>query len=46
MPKRDNDILLQDMLDCCYKVNKYVKGCSYTEFQNDDKTIDAVIRNF
>lgn len=35
MPKRDDDILISDMVECCEKI-----------FVNDSKAIDAVIRNF
>lgn len=46
MSKRDLDLLLDDILECCQKIKKYTKDHSYDEFQNDDKTIDAVVRNF
>ncbi|MBK7762036.1 MAG: DUF86 domain-containing protein [Bacteroidetes bacterium] len=46
MSRRDNDILIQDMLESCFKINKYVDGLTFTDFHEDDKTIDAVIRNF
>ena len=46
MSRRDNDILLQDILESCLKINKYVAGLTFDDFQEDDKTIDAVIRNF
>ncbi len=46
MSRRDSDILIQDMLESCSKINKYVGSLTFKEFQEDDKTIDAVIRNF
>ena len=46
MSKRDLDLLLNDILECCQKINKYTKGYSFEDFLNEDKTIDAVIRNF
>jgi len=46
MSRRDNDILVNDILECCKKISKYIDGLSFDQFQNDDKTIDAVIRNF
>lgn len=46
MSKRDNDILVEDILESCQKINKYTAGLTFSDFQKDDKTIDAVIRNF
>ncbi|MFT5238719.1 MAG: hypothetical protein ACI9M9_002332 [Flavobacteriaceae bacterium] len=46
MSKRDNDLLLEDMLEAAIKIDKYCSGLDYNGFINDDKTIDAVIRNF
>ena len=46
MSRRENDILIQDMLESCFKINKYISGLTFNDFQEDDKTIDAVIRNF
>lgn len=46
MSKRDRLLLLEDMLESIPKIFKYTKGMSYDEFLEDDKTIDAVVRNF
>lgn len=46
MSRRDHDIFIQDILDCCKKIQKYIEGYAYDQFKTDDKTIDAVIRNF
>ena len=46
MSKRSNSILIEDILESAYKIIKYTEGKSYQEFEDDDKTIDAVIRNF
>jgi uncharacterized protein with HEPN domain len=46
MPKRDADLLLIDIINCCNNIYEYVGIYSYDEFINDKKTIDAVIRNF
>lgn len=46
MPKRDDDLLIADMIDCCKKINTYVKAMDYETFIIDPKTVDAVIRNF
>ena len=39
-------LLLEDMLDSMSKIDKYTYQISFEEFCNDDKTVDAVIRNF
>ena len=46
MSKRDLDLLLNDILECCGKIKKYTNGYDFDDFLNDDKTIDAVVRNF
>ncbi len=46
MSKRESELLLQDIQESITKIKAYTKGMSFEMFQNDDKTIDAVIRNF
>ena len=46
MSKREPSLLLSDILESIEKIRKYTAGQSYEEFLNDDKTVDAVIRNF
>lgn len=46
MSKRDDDLLLSDMIECCRKILNFVQGMEYESFTNDEKTVDAVIRNF
>ena len=46
MSKRDTLLLLDDMLQSAQKIKQYTKGFDYKEFLTDDKTIDAVVRNF
>lgn len=46
MSKRDIKLLLEDMHEACGKITSYTFGLSYSEFIADDKTIDAVVRNF
>jgi len=46
MSKREASLLLQDINDSIKKIKLYTIGMSFEMFQNDDKTIDAVIRNF
>ena len=46
MFKRNDILLLEDIVEACEKIEKYVKGLNYSQFIADDKTTDAVIRNF
>lgn len=46
MSKRDNDLLLEDMLEAAEKIKKYTLGFDFSSFSKEDKTIDAVVRNF
>lgn len=46
MSKREPKLYLQDILNSISKVEKYTRGLTYVEFSKDEKTIDAVIRNF
>jgi uncharacterized protein with HEPN domain len=44
--KRDYRLYLDDILEAIGKIEKYTDGLSFEQFRNDDKTVDAVIRNF
>jgi uncharacterized protein with HEPN domain len=46
MSKRHIELLLNDIVESGEKIFHYVQGLSYEQFLNDDKTIDAVVRNF
>jgi uncharacterized protein with HEPN domain len=46
MSERNASLLAEDILDSIRKINVYTEGMSKEEFLKDDKTIDAVIRNF
>ena len=46
MSKRDINLLLEDMLEAALKITKYTEDLDFDAFLKDDKTIDAVIRNF
>lgn len=46
MSKRDNDILIQDILECGDKILRYTANMNFDTFSEDEKTVDAVIRNF
>lgn len=45
MPKRDPDLLIEDMLASIRKIERYTSGMSQELFLQDEKTIDAVVRN-
>jgi len=34
------------MLDAAYRIQTYTEGLDFEEFVNDQKTLDAVVRNF
>ncbi len=45
MRKRDLSFYLQDMLECIQKIEKYSEGMNLDGFIQDEKTLDAVIKN-
>jgi uncharacterized protein with HEPN domain len=46
MSNRDIVLLLEDMHEAALKIKRYTANLDYDSFLNDDKTIDAVVRNF
>mgnify|MGYP006285734001 CR=1 FL=1 len=44
MSSRSWEFRLQDILDAIGKIERYVEGMTYEEFIDDEKTVDAVIR--
>ena len=46
MSKRQPHLLIEDILQSAYKILNYSEGLSFDQFIKDDKTVDAVIRNF
>lgn len=34
-----------DILECISRIQRYTQGLGFAEFENDEKTIDAVTRN-
>ena len=46
MSKRNQRLLLDDILLSIDRINEYTNAISFDEFLNDSKTSDAVIRNF
>jgi len=46
MSNRDSILLLQDMLESAQKILRYTNELDYKAFLADDRTVDAVVRNF
>ena len=46
MSKRSDALLVEDILESASKINTYTKGLNLESFLKDDKTVDAVVRNF
>jgi uncharacterized protein with HEPN domain len=46
MSKRDIVLLLEDMFQSALKIKRYTRGYDYEQFLSDEKTVDAVVRNF
>jgi uncharacterized protein with HEPN domain len=46
MSERDRLLLLEDMLEAALKIKHYTLGYNLEDFLTDEKTKDAVIRNF
>ena len=46
MSKRDRILLLEDMLGSALKIAKYTNNLDIDSFLKDEKTVDAVVRNF
>lgn len=46
MSKRNNQLLLIDIVDSIDKIEQYTSGLTKESFLKDSKTCDAVIRNF
>lgn len=46
MSKRSEKLLIEDIIESIERVFDYTKDLNYTEFISDNKTVDAVVRNF
>jgi uncharacterized protein with HEPN domain len=46
MSKRQPKLLIDDMLESAHKILEYTSGLNFEGFIGDNKTVDAVIRNF
>ena len=45
MSNRNHKLFIADIQKAIEKVELYIKDITFTEFKNDDKTVDAVVRN-
>jgi uncharacterized protein with HEPN domain len=45
MSKRAAQLYLDDILSSIIAIEEFTKGMTFEDFQNDRKTVDAVIRN-
>lgn len=42
---RDSRVYLEDVLSSIAKIRRYTRDLSFDEFQSDERTVDAVVRN-
>ncbi|MEZ0321218.1 MAG: DUF86 domain-containing protein [Thermus sp.] len=42
---RDPSLLLEDIFLACQRIVRYTEGMSYEAFLEDERTVDAVLRN-
>jgi uncharacterized protein with HEPN domain len=45
LPPREWRLRVEDILEAIARIERYVAGLTFEQFQADQKTIDAVIRN-
>jgi len=45
MSKRSLQLLVEDIWESIEKIERYTEGMARGDFENDDKTTDAVVRN-
>ena len=46
MSKRSLELLIDDIWESIEKIERYTESMTRESFQNDEKTTDAVVRNF
>ena len=46
MSKRSLELLVEDIWESIEKIERYTEGMTQDNFQSDEKTTDAVVRNF
>jgi uncharacterized protein with HEPN domain len=42
---RDPSLYVEDIIEAIEKIKRYIEGMNFDEFIEDEKTVDAVIRN-
>jgi len=42
---RDSAVFLEDIAQACAKIARYIAGMTPGSFRQDDRTVDAVVRN-
>lgn len=45
MPSRSWQFRIDDIIEAINKIERYIHGIDFAAWQNDEKTVDAVIRN-
>jgi uncharacterized protein with HEPN domain len=45
LPPREWQVRVADILESIARIERYVEGLTFEQFQADQKTIDAVVRN-
>lgn len=46
MPPREWKLRIEDILESIGKIERYTAGMSFVDFLADERTVDAVVRNF
>ena len=46
MSKRDTRLLLEDIVECAEKIQRYTDGMTLEDFSSNGLVVDAVVRNF
>jgi hypothetical protein len=46
MSRRDTQLLIEDILEAANRILSYTRDLSFEDFTADQKTVDAVARNF
>ena len=45
MPYRSWEFRIDDIIEAIEKIDRYTRGINFDEWQQDEKTVDAVVRN-
>ena len=45
MPPRNWKMRIGDILECIHRIQRHTQGMGFGEFEDDEKTIDSVLRN-